>query len=91
MATCQPNTSATIAIGREPMNMNPAPTYYKLNIRPCISDGTVSCNTVVPIGTMLPAPTKNRMPQDAQNQGDQANRKRDNPKMRIWPSNNQLL
>ena len=91
MAIRQPNASATIAIGSEPTNMNPAPTYHKLKTRPCISDGTVSCSMVVPIGTMLPAPTKNRIPQDTQNQGDQAKKSKPSPKIKIWPNSNQVL
>ena len=83
MAICPLSAFATIAIGKDPINMNPAPTYHKLKALPCISDGTVSCSTVVPIETMLLVPTTHIMHQDTQNQGDQAKK--------AGPTRNQVL
>ena len=90
MVVCKLNPSAIITLGSAPMNMSPAPTYHKLKTRSCISDGKVSCSTVVKIGTMLLVSTTNKMHWGTQNQGDKA-KSRINPKIKFWADGNQSL
>ena len=54
------------------MNISAAETYQTLITRPWNSAGTESCSTVVPMGTMLPIPTRYNIAHDSQNQCDQA-------------------
>ena len=62
-------------------------------MRPRISAGVVSCNTVVPIAInpMKPTPARNRMMSDTTNIGDRANKNSMTPKSEIVPISSALL